>query len=172
MTTQRFVPRSGQDVPGVAEARNDRRLLDDTDRAILRVLRDEARITNRALAERVNLSAPATLRRVRRLEGQGVIRRYTIDVDADAAGPGLVAYVGVRISEHARSVVVAFKQSIKRIESVSQACAITGEFDYLLRVEVDDLAGYRHFHSHELAGLPGVVQVTTFVVIEDLGIVR
>ena len=168
MKTQRSGDRKPLDVPKVAVRRNERKpTVDAVDRAIIDVLRNDARITNRELAARVGLSPPACLRRLRRLERQRTIRRYTVEVGSEAE-PGLVAYVGVRISEHIRTVLTEFESQVRSLESVSQVCQVTGQFDYLLRVEVDDLSGYRRFHTHELAAVPGVAQVTTFVVINEV----
>ncbi|MET9860887.1 Lrp/AsnC family transcriptional regulator [Streptomyces smyrnaeus] len=141
-------------------------VIDAVDRAIIAVLREDARTTNRRLAARVGLSPPACLRRLRRLERHQVIRRYTVEVGPEAV-PGLVAYVGVRISEHARGVLTEFEAQVRSLASVTQVSQVTGQYDYLLRVEVEDLRDYRRFHTHELAAVPGVAQVTTFIVINE-----
>jgi Lrp/AsnC family leucine-responsive transcriptional regulator len=99
------------------------------------------------------------------MERQGVIAGYTI-VAGRAAG--LVAFVGVRLGGHERALTGNFEEQVIELPAVSSAWHITGSFDYLLRVSVNDLADYRRFHAEQLAAIPGVAQVTTFVVMKEL----
>lgn len=149
----------------MAQSRNDAPGLDTIDLAILDHLRANARITNRALAQAVGLSPTPCLRRVQRMERQGVIAGYTI-VPGRAAG--MVAFVGVRLGRHERALTRNFEEQVIELPTVDSAWHITGGFDYLLRVSVHDLAEYRRFHAEQLAAIPGVAQVTTFVVMKEL----
>ena len=155
------------DRSNVAESRNIvRRVLDSTDRTLIALLRANSRISNRALAEQLGLSPPACLRRVQRLERDGVILGYTLQLGRPAAG--LSAFVGIRLATHTAAIRAEFEQRLSSIEGTVSASQVTGGFDYLIRVEVDDLAAYRRFHVEQLSELPGVAQLTTFVVIEDI----
>ncbi|WP_284748219.1 Lrp/AsnC family transcriptional regulator [Amycolatopsis sp. RTGN1] len=142
--------------------------MDEVDRAILAVLEKDGRISNADLAERVGLSPSPCLRRVRRLEEIGVIRGYQALVDPGAVGRGLRVFAGVRLLRHARTDVVAFERAVVALPEVVFCHHITGNYDYLLHVEVADLAAYEDFHANRLADLPAVATVTSYITMKTL----
>ncbi|ANW16763.1 Lrp/AsnC family transcriptional regulator [Streptomyces clavuligerus] len=142
--------------------------MDEMDRSILAVLEQHGRISNSELADRVGLSPSPCLRRVRRLEDEGVIRGYRAVIDPAATGRGLRVFAGVRLIRHTRPDVAAFERGITRLPAVVACHHITGNFDYLLQVEVADLPAYEDFHAHQLATLPGVATVTSYVTMKTL----
>ncbi|MFD7155594.1 Lrp/AsnC family transcriptional regulator [Kribbella sp. NPDC059898] len=142
--------------------------MDEVDRAILEALQRDGRISNAELAERVGLSPSPCLRRVRRLEEAGVIRGYRAVIDPAAIGRGLRVIAGVRLVRHARTDVQAFERAVTRLTEVVQTHHVTGNFDYLLQVEVADLPAYESFHANKLADLPGVAAVTSYVTMKTL----
>jgi Lrp/AsnC family transcriptional regulator, leucine-responsive regulatory protein len=142
--------------------------MDSVDLAILAVLEKDGRISNADLAERVGLSPSPCLRRVRRLEDGGVIRGYRALIDPAVVGRGLRVIAGVRLLRHARADVVAFESAVIRLPEVVHTHHVTGNFDYLLQVEVADLPAYEHFHGNRLASLPGVAMVTSYVTMKTL----
>ncbi|GAA2683345.1 Lrp/AsnC family transcriptional regulator [Streptomyces lunalinharesii] len=142
--------------------------MDEVDRAIVAVLEQEGRISNSELAARVGLSPSPCLRRVRQLEETGVIRGYRAVVDPAAVGRGLRVFAGVRLARHVRADVAAFESAVMQLAEVRACHHITGSFDYLLHVEVADLAAYEDFHASQLASLPGVATVNSFVIMKTL----
>ncbi|MEV4512660.1 Lrp/AsnC family transcriptional regulator [Dactylosporangium sp. NPDC049525] len=142
--------------------------MDDIDRAILAVLEKDGRINNADLAVRVGLSPSPCLRRVRRLEETGVIRGYRALIDPAAVGRSLRVFVGVRLVRHARADVAAFERAVVRLPEVVHTHHVTGNYDYLLHVEVADLSAYEHFHANRLANLPGVAAVSSYVTMKTL----
>lgn len=142
--------------------------MDEVDRAILTVLEKDGRISNADLAERVGLSPSPCLRRVRRLEETGVIRGYQAVIDPAALGRGLRVIAGVRLVRHSRADVVAFERAIVQLPEVVFTHHVTGNFDYLLQVEVADLPAYEDFHANRLASLPGVAAVNSYVTMKTL----
>jgi len=142
--------------------------MDDVDRAILVVLEKRGRINNADLAARVGLSPSPCLRRVRRLEETGVIRGYRALIDPAAVGRSLRVFAGVRLVRHARAEVAAFERAVVRLPEVVNTHHVTGNYDYLLHVEVADLPAYEDFHANRLASLPGVAAVTSYVTMKTL----
>ncbi|MER6177863.1 Lrp/AsnC family transcriptional regulator [Streptosporangium sp. NPDC001681] len=142
--------------------------MDDVDRSILAVLEKYGRISNAELAARVGLSPSPCLRRVRRLEETGVIRGYRALIDPAAVGRGLRVFAGVRLMRHARTDVVAFERAVVRLSEVVHCHHVTGNYDYLLQVEVADLHAYEDFHANRLANLPGVAAVNSYVTMKTL----
>ncbi|MEM9756594.1 MAG: Lrp/AsnC family transcriptional regulator [Pseudomonadota bacterium] len=138
--------------------------IDDKDRQILRILESDGRISNLDLAARVALSPSATLRRVTALEASGVIRGYRAVTDRGRLGLGFVAYVAVGLSRHTKAAQVAFEAAMDAAEPVRECHNITGEVEYLLRVEVADLPAYKRFHTDILGALPHVATITSYVV--------
>jgi Lrp/AsnC family leucine-responsive transcriptional regulator len=113
--------------------------LDRTDLALLAVLQDQGRIANAELAERVKLSPSACLRRVQRLEREGVIAGYSARVDPVKVGLGLQAFVRVQLARHDADTVAAFSEKVHAWDEVIACHALTGDMDYLLQVAVEDL---------------------------------
>ncbi|SEO78958.1 Lrp/AsnC family transcriptional regulator [Amycolatopsis saalfeldensis] len=142
--------------------------MDEVDRSIVAVLEADGRISNAELAARVGLSPSPCLRRVRRLEETGVIRGYRAVLDPAAVGRGLRVFAGVRLVRHGRADVVAFERAVVRLPGVVQCHHVTGDYDYLLHVEVADLPAYEDFHANRLAGLPSVAAVTSYVTMKTL----
>jgi Lrp/AsnC family leucine-responsive transcriptional regulator len=142
--------------------------MDDVDRAILAVLEKHGRINNADLAARVGLSPSPCLRRVRKLEETGVIRGYRALIDPAAVGRSLRVFTGVRLVRHARAEVAAFERAVIRLPEVVNTHHVTGNYDYLLHVEVADLPAYEDFHANRLASLPGVAAVTSYVTMKTL----
>jgi Lrp/AsnC family leucine-responsive transcriptional regulator len=141
--------------------------LDASDRVILDLLRRDGRATVAEMASATGLSASACSRRLRRLEDRGVIRGYRAIIDPQADGRGLTAFVAVRLVRHQREHIQRFQQGVRTIDDIVECHHVTGNFDYLLRVEVTDLAAYEHFHADKLAALHNVGQLTTYISMTD-----
>lgn len=138
--------------------------MDVIDENILHALAENGRLSNIELAERVGLSPSACSRRVAELERSGVIRGYRAVLDPAAVGVGFVAYVAVGLSEHTKKAQQAFERAIGRAPEVRECHNITGNVEYLLRVEAADLAAYKHFHTEVLGALPQVLSIQSYVV--------
>ncbi len=143
-------------------------VLDDTDRAIVAILRDDARISNVELADRVGLSPSPCLRRVRRLEEEGVLLGYRAVIAPAYDERGLSVWVGVRVRVHEHGLVQRIEEEVVRLPGVTEVHDLAGDWDYLVRVEVPDLAAYHRFTRDVLPRLPGIGHVTSFVVLATL----
>ena len=122
-------------------------------------------MTNVALAERVGLSPSACLRRVQELEKSGVIRGYRAVLNRAAIGGGFVAYIGVGLSLHTKKAQTEFVRAITASPAVVACHNVTGLIEFLLRVEVEDIAAYKRFHTDVLGAAPHVAAITTYVVL-------
>ena len=137
---------------------------DDISARILRDLAREGRIANTELAERVGLSPSACLRRVQDLERSGAIRGYRAVIDPAVRGGGFLAYVTVGLNEHTKGAQQAFEKAMALCPEVRECHNITGNVEYLLRVECADLAAYKEFHTERLGVQPQVRQITSHIV--------
>lgn len=141
--------------------------LDQIDRKILRELASAGRISNIELADRVGLSPSACLRRVQELERSGVIKGYRAVVDPAKLGLTFLAYVTVGLSSHTKKSQGDFEAAMALAPEVRECHNITGTIEYLLRVETQDLAAYKHFHTEVLGVLPQVHSITTYVLMDS-----
>jgi len=133
--------------------------LDRIDHAILHELQLDGRLSNVNLAERINLSESACLRRVRRLERDGVIERYTSLIDQAKAGRPENVFVEITLNQQQQRNLADFEQAVRQVPEVMECYLMAGDADYLLRVIVADAADYERIHSGHLTRLPGVARV-------------
>ena len=142
--------------------------LDRFDKAILDQLQRDGRISNVQLAAQVNLSESACLRRVRVLEEAGLIERYVALLDQKEAGLTGTVFVHIVLGREEQSDLAAFESAVQNIPEVMECYLMTGEFDYLLRVVVSDMADFERIHHSELTRLPGVARVNSSVAIRTV----
>ena len=142
--------------------------IDRINRKILQILESDGRISNTELASRAGLSASACLRRVQEMERNGVIRGYRALLDREAMGRGFTAIVGVALSNHQLDSQLTFEKAILDAPQVRECHNVTGNYEYILRIEVADLNAYKEFHSEVLGTIPGVQGITSFISMETV----
>ncbi len=135
--------------------------LDRPDHAILVALQADGRISNVDLAERVNLSESACLRRVRALEKTGLIKGYVAQIDQAKAGLPVDVFVNITLEHQELTELNAFEEAVKQIPEVMECYLMTGEHDYVLRVVVTDVNDFERIHQKYLTRLPGVDRVNS-----------
>ena len=137
--------------------------IDKFDKLILEALQKDGRISNVQLAHQVSLSESACLRRVRALEESGIIDRYVALVSQNAAGLSGNVFVQIGLHREVESELSAFEDAVRNIPEVMECYLMSGEFDYLLRVVVADMADFERIHKTELTRLPGVARVNSSI---------
>ena len=135
--------------------------IDRYDKMILEALQRDGRISNVDLAEQISLSESATLRRVRALEEEGMIDRYVALLSQNQARlPGNV-FVQIGLHREVEAELAAFEEAVRNIPEVMECYLMSGEFDYLIRVVVADMADFERIHKESLTRLPGVARVNS-----------
>ncbi len=145
--------------------------LDRIDHRILAELQRDGRLSNQELADRVALTPSPCLRRVRRLERLGIIRQYVALVDPDKVGLGLSAYIEVRLQKHAggdHRPIEDFARNVQHWPEVVACYATTGDMDYLMRIQVRDLAHFSRFAMDTLMQHPAVVDMHSSFVLKTI----
>jgi len=142
--------------------------LDRYDKSILDALQKDGRISNVQLANLVSLSESACLRRVRALEESGMIDRYAALVSQSNVGLSGNVFVHIGLHREEESELAAFEGAVRNIPEVMECYLMTGEFDYLLRVVVSDMADFERLHRDALTRLPGVARVNSSVTIRTV----
>lgn len=137
--------------------------IDATDEKILHALETDGRISNVALADKVGLSPSACLRRVQELERSGVIAGYRAVLDRSKLGLSASIFVMVGLSGHLKKDAQSFEAAMVAAPEVRECHNVTGNVEYLLRVEVADLAAYKLFHSDTLGTLPMVQSINSYI---------
>ncbi len=142
--------------------------LDEIDARILDALQRDARIPMLALAERVGLSPTPCARRVRRLEDSGIIRRYTALLDPEQLGMKLHVFVRVRLRTSTRESVEVFEGAVKGLQEVIECYLVTGDYDYLLHVQVADVEMFKDFVRDRLINIPSVGETESYIALEQI----
>ncbi len=141
--------------------------IDSTNERILRELSKDGRVSNAELAERVNLSPSACLRRVQELERVGVIQGYRAVINPEAMGRSFIAYIAVGLSNHSKASQLGFERAMSLAPQVRECHNITGTIEYMLRIEVRDIAAYKLFHTETLGTVANVNQIISYIVLES-----
>ena len=139
--------------------------LDHIDRRLLAELQDEGRITNVELAHRVGLTAPPCLRRVRSLEGAGVIRAYHAELDPAKLGFTITVFALVSLKSQAEEALRQFEEAMKALPEVRECHMLNGEIDFLLKIVAKDLQSFQDFLTSKLTPAPNVSSVKTSLTI-------
>ncbi|MDX5630494.1 MULTISPECIES: winged helix-turn-helix transcriptional regulator [unclassified Brenneria] len=142
--------------------------LDRFDIAILRLLQADASISNVALAEKVNLSPPACLRRVERLKQIGLIRGVVALLNPEALNAGLVVLIGVVLDRSTPGSFGDFEAAVQKISGCMECQVVTGEFDYILKIRTKDNQSFNRLHAEQLLFLPGVRQIRSFIGLREV----
>jgi len=142
--------------------------LDRLDQRILEILQTDARTTNADLAEAVGLSPSPCLRRVRNLEASGVINQYVTLIKADAIGLPVNVFATVTLDRQIESNLENFENAVLERPEVMEAYLMTGEYDYLLRIVVPDLASYERFLMDHLTKIDGVAGIKSSFAIRQV----
>lgn len=140
-------------------------LLDQIDRDILGHLQSDGRMTNVELAQRIGLTAPPCLRRVRALEEGGVIKGYHADLSPEVLGWPITVFAMVSLRSQAEADLVAFEQHVAALPQVRECHMLNGEIDFVLKLVARDLPSFQSFLTEHLTSAPNVASVKTSLTI-------
>ena len=142
--------------------------LDSIDRRILKLLQEDGRLSNVDLADQVGLSPSPCLRRLRRLEQAGFIKRYAAVLDTEAVGLGVTAYVHISLERHDEATADRFEAMVRDMPEVTECYPVTGDDDYLLKVVASDLKAYSRFLMEDLMRQPGITNIKSSFVLGEI----
>ncbi|WP_202395936.1 Lrp/AsnC family transcriptional regulator [Stappia sediminis] len=142
-------------------------LFDQFNKAILRLLQRDGSLTQREIAEKVNLSANACWNRIQALKRDGIILGQTTRLDRDKLGLGLVVFVMVRTRHHSIEWLTEFRRHVSSIPEVIDFYRIGGDYDYLLKVVAEDMAGYDAVYRRLISGVE-LDSVTSYFAMEAI----
>jgi DNA-binding Lrp family transcriptional regulator len=137
--------------------------MDAVDRRIIAELQRDGRLSNVELADRVGLTPAPCLRRVKRMESEGVIVGYTALIDPEAIGRGFEVLVFLDLTHKDRATFEAFEAAVAALDEVTEVRRMFGLPDYLIRVATASLEGFETFLSTRLGSLPGVSKLDSHI---------
>ncbi|AWI04974.1 Lrp/AsnC family transcriptional regulator [Clostridium drakei] len=140
--------------------------MDDIDLKIINTLKENSRSTSSEISKKVNLSIPAVAERIRKLEDGNIIEKYTIKINREKINYKLLAFIFVNIDKTEN--IENFRKSIVQYNSVLECHHVAGEYDYVLKVLVEDTKSLEYFLSNTLKKIKGVIKSNTIIVLSSL----
>lgn len=140
--------------------------INKTDLKILSILQKKARITNQQLAEQVHLSASACLSRVKRLESEGILKRYITEINLEKLAPHVEAFAEVTLENHTPEDFEKFDEAIGRVNEVTDSYKISGAYDYLLKFVCTDVRRYNRISDELIKSGIGIGKMNTLIILE------
>ncbi len=150
----------------VPNAMKDR--LDEIDLQILRMMQEDGRMTNADLARQIGLSPPSVLQRVRKLEENGLIRYYTAVLEADKLGFGLTVLAQISLALHQEQPIERFRREVFTIPEVLECHHVSGEFDFLLKIVIEDMHAYEVLVRERLSKIKGLGKIQSCFVLASV----
>ena len=144
------------------------RQLDKVDVKILQQLQANARIAMTELAEKVGLSTTPCTERVRRLEREGVIEGYHARLNPQALGASLLVFVEIKLSAKSGDIFDEFRRAVLKLPHVLECHLVSGDFDYLVKARISEMASYRKLLGDILLRLPHVRESKSYIVMEEV----
>jgi len=141
--------------------------LDETDLLLLKILANNSNHTNKELAAMVNLSPSPVFERMKRLEGNGYIKKYIAILDAEKFNQGFIVFCNIKLKQHDKKIGHQFVEDILNIEEVVECYNISGDYDFILKVYARDMKHYQDFVFNKLGSVESIGSThSTFVMAE------
>ncbi|MET0610785.1 MAG: Lrp/AsnC family transcriptional regulator [Pseudomonas caspiana] len=138
------------------------------ERKILRALQIDGRISNADLAKKVGLSTTACWNHTKRLYENGIIKSVRAQIDPNAVQQGTVVLIGVVLDRSTPESFATFEAAARELQQVLECWLVAGDVDYFMKIRVRDLPAFNHLHNTKIIALPGVRQVRTFFVLNEV----
>lgn len=142
--------------------------MDAIDRAILEILQENSKLGTKEIASQIGLTVTPTYERIKRLERDGVITKYTIELNKKLVGKNLQVFCQVSLKEHNLELLQQFERKITALPEVSACYHIAGDHDYALLIEVADMESYETFLRGKLATIPSIANVQSSFVMNEI----
>lgn len=142
--------------------------MDKIDQQILGLLQQDAKLNIKEIASELNMTKTPIYERIKRLEREGVIKKYVAVVDRKKLASSMLVFCSVRLEEQKLAEIEKFEAAISEIPEVLECYLMGGASDFLLKVVVKDLEAYHQFSSGKLAALPNVSQIKSFFVLDEV----
>ncbi|WP_158729084.1 MULTISPECIES: Lrp/AsnC family transcriptional regulator [unclassified Flavobacterium] len=142
--------------------------MDETDKKILMLLQQNAKLNTKEIAEKVNLSVSPTFERIKKLEQKQYIKKYVALLDGIKIGKSISVYCQVTLAIHSRELIDDFKTQINTLPEIMGCFHVSGNYDFLLKIVVNDMNEYQKFIIDKLSVIKGISNVQSSFVMEEI----
>ena len=143
-------------------------IFDDIDKKLLRFLQEDSKQTNKELSNKLGLSVTAVYERIKKLEKEGFINKYVALVNKEKIEKAFVVFCHIKLVQHAQDYVIKFEKEVTNINEVLECYHISGDYDYLLKVLVEDMAAFREFMVKKLTTINHIGSTHSMFVINEV----
>ena len=143
-------------------------MLDEIDKALLELLQKDSKQTNKALSYALGLSVTAVYERIRKLEKNGIISKYVALIDKKKVNKAFVAFCHVKLVQHSQDYVMKFEREVRKLDEVLECYHISGDYDYLLKVLVEDMEAFREFMVKKLTNINHIGSTHSMFMISEV----
>lgn len=141
--------------------------LDSIDLGILRLLQNDASLTNKELSFKLNKSIATIHERIKKLKEQGYIKKIVAILDRKKINRNLIAFSQVLLNDHTAKTLIEFENEVSKFPEVMECLQMTGAYDFILRIATSDMDAYHLFLRNKLATLPNITTVQSFFVLSE-----
>ena len=143
-------------------------VLDQTDKHLLQLLQNDCKQTTKALSNVLGLSVTAVYERIKKLEYQGFINNYVALINKDRVDKNFIAFCHVKLTQHTQEYVVQFERDVTKLQEVLECYQISGDYDYLLKVIVEDMEEFREFMVKKLTNIKHIGSTHSMFMINEV----
>jgi DNA-binding Lrp family transcriptional regulator len=146
---------------------NEIKNIDSIDRKLLNILQQNSRVTIRELSEKLELSTTPIYERIKKLEKNGIIKKYISIIDPKCIGKKLTVFISVSLQDHGKESIEIFENQMNLLDEVMECYYISGNYDFLLKVQCDDMEDYHQFIIQKFSTFKNITQFySSFVIAE------
>ncbi|MEN9337599.1 MAG: hypothetical protein RLZZ500_2586 [Bacteroidota bacterium] len=127
--------------------------MDSTDKKIVQFLQKDARMTNKELASKLQMSVTAVYERIRKLEREGIIKKYVALVDRTKIEKAFIVFCHIKLVQHTKDYLMRFESEVTKLPEILECFHVSGDYDYILKIAVKDMEAYRDFMVTKLTSL-------------------
>jgi len=142
--------------------------LDETDKKLLLFLQEDAKQTTKELSYKLGLSVTAVYERIKKLENTGVISKYVAILDRNKIDRDFIVLCHVKLTQHKKEYVIQFEREIMTLQEVTECFHVSGDYDYILKIGVKDMADYRNFMLSKLTTLQHIASTHSSFMISEV----
>ena len=142
--------------------------LDAIDKKILQALQENAKLTTKELADKVNLSVSPTFERQKRLEHDGYIQKYVALVDSHKVGNDIILWCNIRLKQHTHDYIQEFMDAVQRIDEITDCYNTSGDFDFLIKIHARNMKAYQDFMLNTLGKMHCLGSLNSVFVIGEV----
>ena len=142
--------------------------MDAIDKKLLGLLQDDTKKTTKELSMVLNLSVTAVYERIKKLEREGVIRKYVALLDAKKVEKAFVVFCHIKLVQHTKDFITTFENEVMQLDEVLECFHVSGDYDYILKVAVQDMETFREFMITKLTGLQHIGSTHSSFVIGEV----